>query len=198
MATRDEDAQRALQLGWGFGCYRFDRYKANKRAPARLVADAFDAEALDLLAACVQVRDLVNTPTEHMGPDELGGRHAARWPSGMARGSRWWRATTCWRATTRRSTRSAAPRIARRGSSNSRGATRASACRALRQGRVLRHRRLDLKGRRRHAQHEEGHGRAHALALAGLVMARALPLRITLLIAAVENAVGPNAFRPAR
>ncbi len=39
-------------------------------------------------------------------------------------------------------------------------------------------------------------GAAHALALAGLVMARALPLRITLLIAAVENAVGPNAFRP--
>jgi len=39
-------------------------------------------------------------------------------------------------------------------------------------------------------------GAAHALALAELVMARKLPLRITLLIAAVENAVGPNAFRP--
>jgi leucyl aminopeptidase len=39
-------------------------------------------------------------------------------------------------------------------------------------------------------------GAAHALALAGLVMARKLPLQITLLIAAVENAVGPNAFRP--
>jgi leucyl aminopeptidase len=39
-------------------------------------------------------------------------------------------------------------------------------------------------------------GAAHALALAELVMARALPLRITLLVAAVENAVGPNAFRP--
>jgi len=39
-------------------------------------------------------------------------------------------------------------------------------------------------------------GAAHALALAGLVMARKLPLRITLLVAAVENAIGPNAFRP--
>ena len=39
-------------------------------------------------------------------------------------------------------------------------------------------------------------GAAHALALAELVMARKLPLRLTLLIAAVENAVGPNAFRP--
>jgi len=39
-------------------------------------------------------------------------------------------------------------------------------------------------------------GAAHALALAELVMARRLPLRISLLIAAVENAIGPNAFRP--
>src|SRR5690606_19957004 len=38
---------------------------------SRLAAEAFDAETFDLLAACVRVRDLVNTPTEHMGPDEL-------------------------------------------------------------------------------------------------------------------------------
>ena len=30
-----------------------------------------DAEAADILAACVRVRDLVNTPTEDMGPDQL-------------------------------------------------------------------------------------------------------------------------------
>ncbi|MEQ4576346.1 MAG: leucyl aminopeptidase family protein, partial [Gammaproteobacteria bacterium] len=39
-------------------------------------------------------------------------------------------------------------------------------------------------------------GAAHALALAGLVMARKLPVRLTLLVPAVENAVGPDAFRP--
>ena len=39
-------------------------------------------------------------------------------------------------------------------------------------------------------------GAAHAIALAELVMARQLPLRITLLVPAVENAIGPNAFRP--
>ena len=39
-------------------------------------------------------------------------------------------------------------------------------------------------------------GAAHAIALAELVMARRLPLRITLLVPAVENAIGPNAFRP--
>ncbi|HMM26322.1 MAG TPA: leucyl aminopeptidase family protein, partial [Pseudoxanthomonas mexicana] len=65
------DARTALQLGWGLGSYRFDRYKQPARKPARLVVPQADAEALDLLAASLQVRDLVNTPTEHMGPDEL-------------------------------------------------------------------------------------------------------------------------------
>jgi hypothetical protein len=41
------------------------------RARRRASSTQFDGETLDLLAACVRVRDLVNTPTEHMGPDEL-------------------------------------------------------------------------------------------------------------------------------
>ena len=39
-------------------------------------------------------------------------------------------------------------------------------------------------------------GAAHALALAGLVMARQLPVRLTLVVPAVENSIGPEAFRP--
>ena len=39
-------------------------------------------------------------------------------------------------------------------------------------------------------------GAAHAIALAELVMARRLPLRITLLVPAVENAIGPDSYRP--
>jgi leucyl aminopeptidase len=39
-------------------------------------------------------------------------------------------------------------------------------------------------------------GAAHAIALAELIMARKLPVRITLLVPAVENAIGPNAYRP--
>jgi leucyl aminopeptidase len=41
VGERDDATRHALQLGWGLGCYRFDRYKKNTRAPARLV-DAFD------------------------------------------------------------------------------------------------------------------------------------------------------------
>ena len=40
-------------------------------------------------------------------------------------------------------------------------------------------------------------GAAHAIALAELIMARKLPVRLTLLVPAVENAVGPAALRPA-
>ncbi len=39
-------------------------------------------------------------------------------------------------------------------------------------------------------------GAAHALALAELIMTRKLPVRLLLLIPAVENAIGPNAYRP--
>ncbi|MCG2605313.1 MAG: hypothetical protein KBO60_19845, partial [Achromobacter sp.] len=72
LATALDQAQgAALQLGWGLGSYRFDRYKQPPRPPARLALEQADAEALDLLAASLRVRDMVNTPTEHMGPDEL-------------------------------------------------------------------------------------------------------------------------------
>ena len=39
-------------------------------------------------------------------------------------------------------------------------------------------------------------GAAHALALAGVVMAQRLPVRLHLLVPAVENSVAGNAFRP--
>ena len=39
-------------------------------------------------------------------------------------------------------------------------------------------------------------GAAIAMALAGAVMAAGLPVRLRLLIGAVENAIGPDAFRP--
>ena len=70
----DAAAHAALVLGWGLGSYRFGRYKAAVRTPATLVLEGEAgnaADALDQVAACARVRDLVNTPTEHMGPDQL-------------------------------------------------------------------------------------------------------------------------------
>jgi hypothetical protein len=66
------------------------------------------------------------------------------------------------------------------------------------QGRVLRQRRPGHQGRRRHAPDEEGHGRRRQRAGPGadLVMALKLPVRLQLLIPAVENAISGNAYRP--
>ncbi|KAG1275817.1 hypothetical protein G6F64_014851 [Rhizopus arrhizus] len=59
-----------MQLGWGLGSYRFDRYRKRHRAPAQLVA-APTGEAADLITASLRVRDWVNPPTEDMGPQQL-------------------------------------------------------------------------------------------------------------------------------
>ena len=64
-------ARNALQLGWGLGSYRYARFRSAGRTPARLLLDAPDAETADVLAACVRTRDLVNAPTEQLGPEQM-------------------------------------------------------------------------------------------------------------------------------
>ncbi len=63
----------ALALGWALGSYRYTRYKAAKKPPALLVwpdnADRTAAESAG--TATWLVRDLVNTPAADMGPAEL-------------------------------------------------------------------------------------------------------------------------------
>ena len=192
-----DDARAALQLGWGLGSYRYTRYRKPLRPPARLVLDPPDAETDDLLAACLRVRDLVNTPTEHMGPEQLHAevealakQHGARFEAvvGDALLERNFPAI---HAVGRASHR--APRLLR-----------------LEWGDPA-HRKLALVGKgvcfdtgglniktgdgMRKMKKDMG-GSAHAIALAGLVMARALPVHLTLLVPAVENAIGPDAYRP--
>ena len=196
VGERDDAARHALHLGWGLGCYRFDRYKKNTRAPARLV-DAFDPETLDVLAACVRVRDLVNTPTEHMGPDELEGlarelaaTHGAT-VSVIAGEELLAQNYPAIHAVGRASHR--APRIIELAW----GDVAHPHVAICGKGVCFDTGGLDLKTAvgMRNMKKDMG-GAAHALALAELLMARKLPLRLTVLVPAVENAVGPDAFRP--
>jgi leucyl aminopeptidase len=66
--ARDEAA-----LGWLLAMYRFDRYRAQAPAGARLVApDGVDAHRLEAIAAGeFLTRDLINTPAADMGPEAL-------------------------------------------------------------------------------------------------------------------------------
>jgi leucyl aminopeptidase len=187
----------ALQLGWGLGAYRYSHFRKPPRAPARLMLDAFDDETFDVLAACIRVRDLVNTPTEHMGPEQLeqvvcgiAERHGANievvrgedllsqnFPAIHAVGRASHRAP---RLIAMRWGSPDAPHVAIVG----KGVCFDSGGLNIKLGEGMRNMKKDMGGA------------AHAIALAELIMSRNLPLRITLLVPAVENAIGPDSYRP--
>ena len=191
------DAERdALLLGWGLGSYRFSRYRKPLREAARLQAELPD-EVRDLLAACIRVRDLVNTPTQHMGPDELertvceiAEAHGARihvvsgedlidanFPAIHAVGRASHRAPRLIRLDWGDA---AHPHVAIVG----KGVCFDTGGLNIKAGEGMRNMKKDMGGA------------AHAIALAELLMARRVPLRITLIVPAVENAIGPDALRP--
>lgn len=186
-----------VQLGWGLGAYRFTRYKRAPRRPARLAVTARDAEATAVIAATTRVRDLVNTPTEHMGPEQMEAvvrdiaqAHGATFDSivGAALQAQNFPAI---HAVGRASHR--APRLLHL----TWGDASHPHVAIVGKGVCFDTGGLDVKPAdgMRNMKKDMG-GAAHAIALAELVMARRLPLRITLLVPAVENAIGPDAFRP--
>ncbi|MBR0657463.1 leucyl aminopeptidase family protein [Plastoroseomonas arctica] len=69
----DPAAAAPATLGWALGAYRFTRYAARKRMPARLVLPEGAKEALILADSVIAARDLINTPAADLGPDELVG-----------------------------------------------------------------------------------------------------------------------------
>jgi len=187
----------ALQLGWGLGAYRFTRYKKGGRAPARLALDALDGEIRDVLAACVRVRDLVNTPTQDMGPEQLetvarevATAHGASFTS-IVGDELLAQDFPAIHAVGRASHR--APRLLKLAWGE---ATNPHLV-LVGKGVCFDTGGLDVKPAdgMRWMKKDMG-GAAHAIALAELVMARGLPLRLTLLVPAVENAIGPDAYRP--
>ena len=193
----DAESLQALQLGWGLGSYRYTRFRKAVREPARLVVDALAPETAALLAACLRVRDLVNTPTEHMGPEQL---HAVVEEIAAAHGASFEaivgddllaRNFPAIHAVGRASHRAprllqlqwgdaAHPHVAIVG----KGVCFDTGGLNIKTGDGMRNMKKDMGGS------------AHAIALAELIMARRLPLRLTLLVPAVENAIGPDAYRP--
>jgi len=69
----DADAADAAALGWALAAYAFTRYKAPKRTPATLVwpRNADRAEVSRVVEGVALARDLINTPAEDMGPEDL-------------------------------------------------------------------------------------------------------------------------------
>ncbi|WNH54382.1 leucyl aminopeptidase family protein [Stenotrophomonas oahuensis] len=191
-----KEIETLLHLGWGLGSYRFTRYRKPNRAPAQLVANP-SAEVRDVITASLRVRDWVNTPTEDMGPQqledaarELANAHGAQIEviTGQALLAQNFPAIHAVGRASHRAPRLIALRW---------GQTGAPHVALVGKGVCFDTGGLDIKPAdgMRNMKKDMG-GAAHALALAGLIMAQQLPVQLTLLIPAVENAIGPDAFRP--
>jgi len=191
-----------VALAWALGGYRFERYrKKPKEDQARLLApEGVDAaEVKSLAQAATLARDLINTPANDMGPVELemaarevaeafGAKAAvvvgdalldAGYPAVHAVG--------------RAATPARAPRLIELGW----GEAGHPLVALVGKGVVFDTGGLDLKpsaGMR--LMKKDMGGAAHALALARMVMAAKLPVRLAVLLAVVENAVAGDAMRP--
>ena len=185
-------------LGWAFGAYQFNRYRQPRRAPARLAVTRAELQRLaPLVEATALVRDLVNTPTEDMGPEQLseairqlGKTHKAKvrdWVGDELLKANFPTIHAVGRASHR------APRLVEL----SWGKREHPKLVVVGKGVCFDTGGLDLKSSdgMRWMKKDMG-GAAHAIALAGLVMQANLPVRLTLLVPAVENAVAGNAMRP--
>ncbi len=190
--------QALAALGWALGAYQFSRYRPPKRTPARLAVSATELQQLaPLVEATTQVRDLVNTPTEDMGPAQLadavrqlGKAHKAKlreWVGDELLKANFPTIHAVGRASHR------APRLVEL----SWGKASDPKLVVVGKGVCFDTGGLDLKSSdgMRWMKKDMG-GAAHAIALAGLIMQAGLPVRLTLLIPAVENAVAGNAMRP--
>lgn len=188
-----------LALGWELGAYQFTRYKKASRQPAQLVwpEGADRAYVTAVTTAINRGRDLINTPAEDLGPQELaamvvevGKSHGAKvqqiigdklltenYPLLHAVG----------RASHRQ------PRLVdlRWGKASHPLVT------LVGKGVCFDTGGLDLKpSSAMYLMKKDMGGAATALAVAEMVMALRLPIRLRLLIPAVENSVSGNAYRP--
>ncbi len=195
---------KAAALGWCLSQYSFDHYKSDDdqdKKTRRLILDSGEViESIsDSYQAIALVRDLVNTPTEDMGPSELEAvveeiaitfmgkcdtiigddLLAADFPAIHAVG--------------RAASQTNAPRLIdlRWGDEDAPKLT------LVGKGVCFDTGGLDLKPSQfmRNMKKDMG-GAAHVLGLACMIMAADLNVNLRVLIPAVENAVAGNSFRP--
>ena len=192
----------AALVGWIAAQYRFDRYKTDDASsePRVLLTPDLRAigPALAEAGAIGLVRDLVNTPAEDMGPAQLETEARALAKTYGAEihvitGDALERDYPMVHAVGRAASRHHAPRLIEL----EWGDPRHPRVAIVGKGVTFDSGGLNLKPTSGMAlMKKDMGGAAHALALAQLVMAAALPVRLHLLVPAVENAVAGNAMRP--
>jgi leucyl aminopeptidase len=191
--------ERLAVLAWLMGSYRFTRYRRNEAKDVRLVMPAdLNADELSRIAEAVaRGRDLVNTPANDLGPAELdaavrevAARHGAtvRTITGDALQAEGFPLV---HAVGRGSVR--APRLI----DLSWGDPAHPKVTLIGKGVVFDTGGLDIKPEAAMLiMKKDMGGAAAALAAAEMVMGAGLPVRLRLIVPAVENAVSGSAFRP--
>lgn len=189
-------------LGWLLGQYRFDRYRPDLASPdARILLTSEPAqidETVRLANATALVRDLVNTPALDLGPAELAEAVAAVAKTQDAtlrvtKGDELETGYPMIHAVGMAAEKKRAPRLIEL----EWGRSDAPRIAIIGKGVCFDSGGLDIKpASGMKLMKKDMGGAAHAIALAQLVMQARLPVRLHLLIPAVENAIGGNAFRP--
>lgn len=190
------DPARAV-LGWGLGAYAFTAFKAPRRKPARLVLPDGTEEARATVDAIRLARDLINTPAADLGPAELAEaargvatRHGAE--CDIVQGD---------------ALRREFPTVATVGAGSPRaphvailrwtGAADGPLVALCGKGVCFDSGGLDLKPSSAMLRMKKDMGGAAVmLGLADLIMRRNLPVRLLVLVGAVENAISGTAMRP--
>jgi leucyl aminopeptidase len=197
-----EGAPGQAALGWLLAHYRFDRYLPSAEPMPQHVLlttePASIAETVRLAEATALVRDLVNTPAADMGPADLqkAAEEVAKVYDAkltITKGHDLQSGYPMIHAVGRAADKHHAPRLIEiewgkpahpRIAIIGKGVTFDSGGLNIKPGGSMRLMKKDMGGA------------AHALALASLVMAARLPVRLHMLIAAAENAISGDAFRP--
>ncbi len=196
------DAAAAAQ-SWELGSYTFDLYKPARRETAELSLPDSEAaqRGLILAAAIASTRDLINTPAEHMSPAALAEavrlvakQHGATFK--QTAGDALLKANFPAIHAVGRAADAASGRAPRLIELNW-GQPKHPRVTLVGKGVCFDSGGLDIKSAdgMRLMKKDMG-GAANALGLAQMIMALKLPLRLQLLIPAVENAISANAFRP--
>ncbi|UTP39224.1 leucyl aminopeptidase family protein [Phenylobacterium sp. LH3H17] len=195
-----EFAPDLIALAFALGSYRFDRYKKKASPQPRLVVEGVDvAEVRSISHACALARDMVNTPPNDLGPlqietiaREIAEQHGAgitvisgeglleaNYPAVHAVG--------------RAAVDARCPRMIE----IDWGEADKPLIALVGKGVVFDTGGLDIKpsAGMRNMKKDMG-GAAHVLALARMIMAARLPVRLAVLIPAVENAISGDAMRP--
>lgn len=194
----DEDQYRLALLAFGLGAYQFNAYRDQPAYRAKLlIPKKWETELENWLSTIYLARDLINTPAEDMGPPELAEavlEVAKEFDATV---------TTLIGEALLDEGYGAIYAVGRAGSRPpclidlQWGDPQAPKVTLVGKGVCFDSGGLDIKpSSAMLLMKKDMGGAAHALALARLIMLHALPIRLRLLIPAVENAVGSLSFRP--